>query len=382
MSVLLSDDLQFLPRQTTGTVKCMTHTNASVFDGLAIDHVEFYVQDTEEAAEQFIDGYGFEIYGASGSAESAAPVRSVALGTNEIRLVLTSAQGADHPAAAYVAQHGDGVANIALTTPNARGMFAEAVRRGAVAVAEPEERDGVLTASIRGFGDVFHTFVQRPGDSDVRELPGISPVPGTGPRFDSGLNTIDHFAICLEAGQLAPTVEFYENVLDFRTIFEERIVVGSQAMDSKVVQSRSGGVTLTLIEPDTSLEPGQIDGFLKNHDGPGVQHIAFTVDSIVESVGLMKSRGVSFLSTPAAYYRLLGVDLTKYSVSELKELDVLVDEDHDGQLFQIFTKSVHPRRTLFMEVIERMGARTFGSGNIKALYEAVERQRADAEVGT
>ncbi|MFF1413403.1 4-hydroxyphenylpyruvate dioxygenase [Streptomyces sp. NPDC058289] len=359
----------------------MTHSDASIFDGLAIDHVEFYVQDTAVAAEQFIDGYGFEIYGAAGSAESVTAVRSVALGRNEIRLVLTSAEGVDHPAAAYVAQHGDGVANIALTTPNAREMFAEAVRRGAVAVAEPAERDGVLTASIRGFGDVFHTFVQRPAGSDVRELPGFSPVPETGARFDSGLNTIDHFAICLEAGQLAATVEFYEKVLDFQMIFEERIVVGKQAMDSRVVQSRSGAVTLTLIEPDTSLEPGQIDAFLKNHDGAGVQHIAFTVDSIVGSVGLMKSRGVSFLSTPAAYYRLLGVDLTKYSVSELKELDVLVDEDHDGQLFQIFTASVHPRRTLFMEVIERMGARTFGSGNIKALYEAVERQRAEAEVG-
>ncbi|MEU1400483.1 4-hydroxyphenylpyruvate dioxygenase [Micromonospora zamorensis] len=356
----------------------MADSNISIFDELSIDYVEFYVHDTVAAAAQFMDDYGFEIYGASEPAESAPTIRSVALGKNQIRLVLTTAQGADHPAAAYVEQHGDGVANIALTTPNARELFAEAVRRGAEAVAEPAERDGLITASIKGFGDVIHTFVQRPASGDVRKLPGFSPAP-EGVRFDSGLGAIDHFAVCLEAGQLTPTTEFYENILDFQMIFDERIVVGDQAMNSKVVQSRSGSVTLTLIEPDSSMEPGQIDKFLKNHGGAGVQHIAFTADSIVESVGLLKSKGVSFLSTPAAYYQLLSVDLTKYSVSELKELDILVDEDHNGQLFQIFIASVHPNRTFFTEVIERMGARTFGTGNIKALYEAVERQRAEVE---
>ncbi|MCC9158932.1 4-hydroxyphenylpyruvate dioxygenase [Streptomyces parvulus] len=356
----------------------MANSNISIFDELSLDHVEFYVHDTTAAAAQFTDSYGFEVYGASEPAESGDTIRSVALGRNRIRLVLTTAQGADHPVAAYVAQHGDGVADIALTTSDAAAAFTEAVRRGAVAVAEPAERGGFVTASIRGFGDVIHTFVQRPAGEDARSLPGFSPGPGTGTRLDSGLNEIDHFAVCLEAGQLSPTVEFYEKTLDFRMIFEERILVGGQAMDSKVIQSRTGSVTLTLIEPDTSLEPGQIDGFLKNHGGAGVQHIAFTADDIVESVGLLKSSGVAFLSTPDAYYRLLAVNTAKHSVPRLRELDILVDEDHDGQLFQIFTSSVHPRGTFFMEVIERLGARTFGSGNIKALYEAVERQRAEA----
>jgi 4-hydroxymandelate synthase len=360
-------------------VKQMANSSESIFDELTIDHVEFYVHDTAVAAAQFTDGYGFEIYGSSETAAPATAIRSVALGQNEIRLVLTTAQGADHPAAAYVAQHGDGVANIALATSDAREVFAEAVRRGAAVVAEPAERDGLTTASIKGFGDVIHTFVQRPVGSDERSLPGLLPFPGKGTPFDSGLRAIDHFAVCLDPGQLVPTVEFYETVLDFRMIFQERIVVGNQAMDSTVVQSRSGSVTLTLIEPDSSLEPGQIDKFLKNHGGVGVQHIAFTADSIVESVGLLKSKGVSFLGTPDTYYRLLSMDLSKYSVAELKALDILVDEDHNGQLFQIFSASVHPNRTFFTEVIERMGARTFGSGNIKALYEAVERQRAEAE---
>jgi 4-hydroxymandelate synthase len=357
----------------------MANSDASVFDELSLDHVEFYVHDTTAAAAQFADSYGFEIYGTSEPADSTESIRSVALGRNQIRLVLTTAQGADHPAAAYVAQHGDGVANIALATSDATAAFGEAVRRGAAAVAEPAERGGFVTAAIRGFGDVIHTFVQRPAGDDERALPGFSPAPGAGAGGGSGLDGIDHFAVCLEAGQLRPTVEFYEKTLDFRMVFEERIVVGGQAMDSKVVQSRSGSVTLTLIEPDTSREPGQIDKFLKNHGGAGVQHLAFTADDIVASVGGLRSRGVSFLSTPDAYYQLLSVNLDRHSVPQLQELDILVDEDHDGQLFQIFASSVHPNDTFFVEIIERLGARTFGSGNIKALYEAVERQRTDAE---
>jgi len=152
-------------------------------------------------------------------------------------------------------------------------------------------------------------------------------------------------------------------------------------MDSKVVQSRSGAVTFTLIEPDLSQQPGQIDDFLRNHGGAGVQHIAFAAEDIVKAVGLITSRGVEFLDTPASYYSLLPrrLRLARHTVDELQGLNVLVDEDHDGQLFQIFSRSVHPRNTLFLEVIERLGARTFGSGNIKALYEAVELQRARDE---
>jgi 4-hydroxymandelate synthase len=149
------------------------------------------------------------------------------------------------------------------------------------------------------------------------------------------------------------------------------------------VQSRSGSVTFTLIEPDVTRDPGPIDGFLKDHAGAGVQHIAFTTDNIVEAVGAVQNNGVAFLGSPDMYYRLLPerVVLARYTVDELKQFSVLVDEDHDGQLYQIFTKSVHPRNTIFMELIERLGARSFGSGNIASLYEAVEleRQRAEAE---
>ncbi len=188
---------------------------------------------------------------------------------------------------------------------------------------------------------------------------------------------MDHFAVCLDVGQLDRTVDYYKTAFGFLEIFEEHIVVGSQAMLSKVVQSRTGAVTFTMIQPDPTADPGQIDEFLKNHDGPGVQHIAFAAEDIARSVRTLSSRGVRFLTTPDAYYGRIGerVSLQRHGLDDLRKLNILVDEDHGGQLFQIFTQSAHDRGTIFFEIIERCGAKTFGSANIKALYEAVEAER-------
>ncbi|MBT2510503.1 4-hydroxyphenylpyruvate dioxygenase [Streptomyces sp. ISL-98] len=346
---------------------------------LRIDHVGFAVDDLAEATNFFVNNYGLGVYAkAAGPDATDGAARMTAVGREGIRLLLTDAQGSDHPAAAYVERHGDGVSDIALSTADAAAAYAEAVRRGARPVAEPREHDGIVTATIGAFGDVTHTFVQRTADQEALALPGLTPVTGqeqAAPAATAvGLHTIDHFAVCLEAGQLDATVAYYETVLDFEMVFTERIVVGGQAMDSKVVQSRSGAVTLTLIEPDTSREPGQIDKFIKVHGGGGVQHIAFATDDIVRDVSGLGENGLAFLTTPGAYYEQVPerLDLQRHSVDALRELNILVDEDQDGQLLQIFTKSVHPRGTLFFEVIERLGARTFGSGNIKALYSAVE----------
>ncbi|MGK4580269.1 4-hydroxyphenylpyruvate dioxygenase [Kitasatospora sp. HPMI-4] len=354
----------------------------SAFDGLGVDHVGFAVTDLARSTELFADRYGLGVYARSLDA-SAGGARTVAVGLHDIRLVLTEGGAADHPASAYTGSHGDGVSDIALSTPDAVAAFTEATRRGARPVSGPAERNGVITASIAAFGDVVHTFVQRPAAVDARVLPGLTavaqaPAAGGAASPDAGLRAIDHFAVCLEAGQLTPAVEFYRSVLDFETVFTERIVVGGQAMDSKVVQSRSGAVTLTLIEPDLSREPGQIDEFIKNHGGAGVQHIAFATDDIVREVRGLGARGVGFLHTPGTYYDLVPerLELRRHSVARLRELGILVDQDQDGQLLQIFTRSVHPRGTLFFEVIERLGACTFGSGNIKALYSAVELERA------
>jgi 4-hydroxymandelate synthase len=346
-------------------------------DHLTINHVEFYVGDCAARAIDLIAEYGFHLLGQSGPDGAA---RSVALGQGEIRLVLTEGRHDEHPASTYVQLHGDGVADIALRTTDAAATFQRAVARGASPIAEPAAAGGCVTATISAFGDVVHTFVQPAAVPRPRSTSGVgsalaalaSPTPA-----EAQLAQLDHFAVCLPAGQLAPTVAFYRSVLDFRKIYEEHIVVGQQAMNSEVVQSRSGGVTLTLIEPDTSREPGQIDEFVKEHGGAGVQHIAMSTDDIVRTVGSLCQRGVVFLTAPDAYYELLPRRLTPqaHTVDQLREHNILVDVDHYGQLFQIFTRSAHPRRTFFFEVIERRGARTFGSGNIKALYEAVELER-------
>jgi 4-hydroxymandelate synthase len=224
---------------------------------------------------------------------------------------------------------------------------------------------------LGGFGDVVHTLISRPL--------GAEPEPGpAATSADDGLTTIDHFAVCLPAGTLEEAVAYYERAFGFELTFTERIVVGAQGMDSKVVQNPRRDATFTLIEPDTTREPGQIDRFLKDHDGAGVQHIAFLTSDIVASVRELGSRGVEFLTTPRPYYAALErrLRLDRHSVQELAELHILADADHSGQLLQIFTRSAHPRGTLFFELIERIGARTFGSGNIHALYEAVEAERA------
>ncbi|TDB81621.1 4-hydroxyphenylpyruvate dioxygenase [Micromonospora sp. KC721] len=354
----------------------MSTAPTSVFGQLSLDHIEFYVSDLADETRRLVDGFGFAVYAGT---DPTAPLeaRSAGVGREEIRLVLTEPLVGDHPAAAYVEKHGSGVADISFGVADPATAFTEAVRRGARPVSPPRERDGVVQATVMGFGDVAHTFVRRTGDLDARHLPGLLPHHGAEPSWDSGLTAVDHFAVCLEPGQLDPTVQFYETVLDFRMIFEERIVVGAQAMNSKVVQDASGAVTLTLIEPDVSRSPGQIDEFLKNHGGAGVQHVAFTATDIVRAVREAGERGVEFLSTPDTYYAMLPqrLELARHTVTDLRDVNVLVDEDHHGQLFQIFTRSAHPRRTFFLEMVERLGARTFGSGNIKALYEAVEAQR-------
>ncbi|GAA1240442.1 4-hydroxyphenylpyruvate dioxygenase [Kitasatospora nipponensis] len=355
----------------------MTHSSH-----LGISHVECHVADLATATADLVDRYGFRAVARATDTDAD----SLVLRQGRITLVLTEARSSGHPAADYVRAHGDGVADIALTCPDVPALFADALARGAVPIAPPRlHPDGRHTAVIGGFGDVVHTLVEpAAGDEGGRALPpGFTPLPAAdqvAPQ-DELLDELDHFAICVTAGQLAATVAYYTEVLDFAVVFTELIRVGAQAMESTVVQSASGQVTFTLIEPDTSGEAGQIDRFLAEHGGPGVQHVAYRSGDIVRAVGTLRERGVEFLAVPDAYYTLLAdrLDLARHSTSELHELSVLVDEDHDGQLFQIFTRSTHPRRTLFHEVIERFGARTFGNGNIKALYEAVEAERAGVE---
>jgi 4-hydroxymandelate synthase len=355
--------------------------SGDVIDDFELDYVEMYVRDLAAQTAFWRDRYGFDEVAVGGS--STLGFRSVVMGQGAMRLVLTEATSEHHPAASYVLAHGDGVVDIAMRTADVREAFAQVVERGARVLAEPREHeadDVLLSATVSGFGDVVHTLVQR--TSSGAGLPaGFRSLPKADDSAEHGgesrLLEMDHFAVCLEIDRLDWTVDYYKTVFGFREIFEEHIVVGSQAMLSKVVQSRGGNVTFTMIQPDPAADPGQIDEFLKNHDGAGVQHIAFSSEDIARSVRTMSDRGVKFLVTPDAYYGRLEerIAVKKHALEDLRELNVLVDEDHGGQLFQIFAQSTHERRTIFFEVIERCGARTFGSSNIKALYEAVEMER-------
>ncbi|MFJ2648008.1 4-hydroxyphenylpyruvate dioxygenase [Streptomyces sp. NPDC087420] len=354
----------------------MTTKDTGVFQDMCVDHLRMYVTDLAESAAWFTDACGF-------TARTGTDGRSALLLADRIRLELVR-PGADDPAgSAFTELHGDGVGDIALGVPDAAAAFHEAVRRGARPVREPVGRGDVVTATIAGFDDVTHTFVQRADDLRVDDLRvddlhatlphAAVPVGGSPSPRKPGLTHIDHLAVCVRPGGLEPLAAFYERVLDFETTFTERIVIGNQAVRTSAVQSRSGGVTLTLIEPDITRDPGQINRFLHDHGGAGVQHVAFSTENIAETVRFLTLGGVEFLRTPDTYYELLTRRLApaRYTVDGLKELGVLVDVDHGGQLFQIFSKSVHPRNTLFFEIIERQGGRTFGGGNITALYESV-----------
>ncbi len=348
-----------------------------------IDHVEWYVSDLEKSAAALGQDFGFRIAGQPGQPGRPGPElaggRSLLLRQGQIALLLTAGLVPDHPAARYVRRHGDGVGTIAFRTDDVREAFSMAVVGGAEPLAAPAFADQggglVGTAAVSGFGDVTHLLVQSDGAAQAP--------PGTGGDGDM-LETIDHIAVCLPAGRLDATVAFYHDAFGLTQVFDERVEANGQAMLSKVVQDQGRAVTFTLIEPDSTLDPGQIDQFLDAHGGAGVQHLAFGTADIAHAVRTIAARGVEFLAAPPGYYQTLETRLGALAipVGELEKLNVLADRDRWGDLFQIFTRSTHERRTIFMELIERQGALTFGSANIRALYEALGEEQASVTLPT
>ncbi|MFG2918157.1 4-hydroxyphenylpyruvate dioxygenase [Kitasatospora sp. NPDC048298] len=355
---------------------------------LHLSHVELYVTDATAAAEAFVDGYGFQVYATAERTGPPGASRSLALRTGDIVLVVTQGLDAGHPATAYTDRHGDGIADIALTAVGARAAFADAVAREATVLAEPAEADGWVTAVLgAGFDDVRHTLVQRPAGAEAHgtplPLPGFEPVaePLPVPAEAPALTVLDHVAVSVRTGELAASTAYYERVFGYHAVYEELMVQGKEAMDSKAVRSPTGDITFTVLAPSPAHEAGHIGDFLERHGTGGVHHLAFATEDIVETVARLDKRGTVFLSTPEAYYDALAVrvDLNRHSVGELRAFGILADEDHAGQLFQIFTRTVHPKRTLFYEIIERIGADTFGGGNVRALYDAVQSEKAEHE---
>ena len=349
-----------------------------------IDHVEFYVADLEKAAAALCRGFGFRMAcaapaGPADPGDPGAGSRSLLLRQGRIKLVLTAATSPGHPAADFVQRHGDGVASIAFRTDDVREEFAAAVAGGATPISAPAlaRREDLVAgeglvrqAVVSGFGDVTHRLVERDGPAGERE-PAQR-------RDGEPFEALDHAAICLRPGELEAVVGFYRDAFGFVHTFDERIEVGGQAMVSKVIQDRTGAVTFTLLEPDPDRDPGQIDQFLSAHGGAGVQHLALRTPDIVQAVRALSASGTEFLTAPAGYYRSLEGRLGAFPipVDVLRDTNVLADRDQWGQLFQIFSHSTHERRTFFFELIERQGARTFGSGNIKSLYEALNEEQS------
>jgi 4-hydroxyphenylpyruvate dioxygenase len=347
-----------------------------------IDHVELYVGNALQAAYFYTRALGFRRVAYRGLETGTRDRVSHVLQQGRIRLVLTGALGSGSEIAVHHRRHGDGVKVIALSVPDAARAHAEAVSRGARSVAEPQEAaDGhgtVRLATIATYGDTVHTFVER-GAYNGPFLPGFEPVDdGTA---DSGmLLAIDHIVGNVELGHMNEWVGFYEDVFGMTEMLhfsDEDISTEYSALMSKVVADGKGRIKFPINEPAEGRRRSQIDEYLEYYEGPGAQHIAVPTRDIVGTVAELRRRGVEFLAIPDEYYDDVPERVPQVAgqVADLRQQGILVDRDDEGHLLQIFTKPLGDRPTLFFEVIERHGARGFGDGNFKALFEAIEREQ-------
>jgi 4-hydroxyphenylpyruvate dioxygenase len=364
-------------------VSAMMFTNSSVATSndvgiRGLDYLEFYVGNPRQAAHFYRTTFGLPSTGVGGLETGLRDRCSFVASSGDVRFVLTGAVSPLGPIAEHLQNHGEGVRDIAFRVSDVESTFHAALIRGARAVEEPRVyRAGnrtVVRASIAAFGDVVHSFVQR--DSGDWFLPGFDPIRGAS---DSGATvaSIDHLAISLAPGTLEEYVEFYKNVLGFEESHQEYVQTAHSSMNSKVVQSPDGRIRLPLLEPIPGKNKSQVAEYLEYHRGPGVQHAALHSDDIIRTVTALRARGIDFLTAPSAYYEMLSdrVGSLEEDVRALRDLNILVDKDGWGYLMQIFSKPLQSRPTFFVEVIQRRGARGFGSGNIRALFEAVEHEQ-------
>ncbi|MEA2381944.1 MAG: 4-hydroxyphenylpyruvate dioxygenase [Solirubrobacteraceae bacterium] len=346
-----------------------------------VDHVELYVGNALQAAYYYVHAFGFREVAYSGLETGTRDRASHVLQQGRIRLVLTGALHSDSPIAAHQRKHGDGVKVIALSVPDVDRAYREATTRGAEGVEAPhdisDEHGTVRLATIKTYGETLHTFVGR-RDYKGAFLPGYAAVERGG---DSGmLLGIDHIVGNVELGHMDEWVKYYEDVFGMKEMIhftDEAISTEYSALMSKVVTDGRGVVKFPLNEPAEGKRKSQIDEYLEFYEGPGAQHIAVATRDIVGTVTALRERGVEFLTIPEAYYDEVPVRVPEVieQLADLREQGILVDRDDEGYLLQIFTKPVGDRPTVFFEVIERHGARGFGDGNFKALFEAIEREQ-------
>ena len=353
------------------------------FEFIGFDHVRYIVGNARQAAHYYQAMFGFELVACRGLETGDRDVASYVLQQKKIRFVLDTPYLADSALNDALRAHGDGVRDIALAVDDAEAAWKYTTERGAVSVREPAEiSDGqgsVVTASIQTYGDTVHTFVQRKQYSGVF-LPGYEPAAFRTRTEPVGVHVIDHIVGNQPDGEMETIADFYRDVFGFHrlwTVDDDDIQTDYSSLRSIVVADDREIIKMPINEPAEGKKKSQIQEYVDYYSGAGVQHIAMLTGDVIATVSKMRDNGVDFLPTPTTYYEELPdrVGEIDEDIDVLADLGILVDRDDDGYLLQIFTKPVQDRPTLFYEVIQRKGARSFGKGNFKALFESIEREQ-------
>jgi 4-hydroxyphenylpyruvate dioxygenase len=356
---------------------------------LGTDYVEFYVGNAKQAAHFYKTAFGFQSYAYRGLETGSRDAVSYVLKQDKIRLVLTTPLNSKSPINDHIVKHGDGVKVVALWVNDARKSYEETTKRGAKSYMEPtvekDEHGEVIRAGIYTYGETVHMFVERKNYSG-HFLPGFRAWESDYNPEPVGLKYIDHMVGNVGWGEMDTWVKWYEDVMGFENFLsfdDKQIHTEYSALMSKVMSNGNGRIKFPINEPAEGKKKSQIEEYLDFYEGAGVQHVAVATNDIITTVGEMRKRGVEFLSTPPdEYYNAVPLRLEEHNhelredIETLKGLGIMIDADEEGYLLQIFTKPVEDRPTLFFEIIQRMGARGFGAGNFKALFESIEREQA------
>ncbi len=347
------------------------------------DYVEFYVGNAKQASYYYRTAFGYQLIAYAGPETGVRDRASYVLQQGKIRLVLTTPMHPDHPITDHIARHGDGVKVLALWVDDAERSWKETTARGARSAGEPQtltdEFGEVKVASIHTYGDTIHTFVER-RNYNGPFLPGFQAMDDGYKTEPVGLLYVDHCVGNVELGKMNEWVKFYEEVMGFKlllTFDDNDISTEYSALMSKVMSNGNGYIKFPINEPAQGKKKSQIEEYLDFYHGPGVQHVAVATNDIIHTVSELRRRGVQFLDIPMSYYDDLldRVGPIDEELEALKKLNILVDRDDEGYLLQIFTKPVEDRPTLFYEIIQRKGARSFGKGNFRALFVSIEREQ-------
>ncbi len=377
-------------------IKSVNYGLEKIFEGaqdflplLGTDYVEFYVGNAKQSAYFYKTAFGFQSLAYKGLETGSKDSVSYVVVQDKIRLVLTTPLNSKSPINNHIVKHGDGVKIIALWVEDARKSYKETISRGAKSYMEPtvetDEHGEVVRAGIYTYGETVHMFVERK-NYNGEFLPGFKKWESDYNPTPVGLKYIDHMVGNVGWNQMNVWVKWYEDVMGFENFLsfdDKQIHTEYSALMSKVMSNGNGRIKFPINEPAKAAKRSQIEEYLDFYEGPGVQHIAVATDDIIGTVSQLKARGVEFLPPPPqAYYdqipNRLGEHkkMMKESIDDLQKLSIMIDADEEGYLLQIFTKPVEDRPTLFFEIIQRMGARGFGAGNFKALFESIEREQA------